>query len=77
MHPGSVQLGFSQAARTSKVLSHCERESLILNEDLTCRLWPASSASRKDTRPDSPSTDGIKLALPVGTFIYKTVQSRS
>jgi len=50
-------------------LSQCERESLILNEDLTCRLSSASGASRKDTRPDSPSTGGIKFA-PLTEYIY-------
>ena len=58
-------------------LSHCERESLILNEALTCCFSSASSASRKDTRPDSPRAGGIKLAFHVDTFICKMVLARS
>jgi hypothetical protein len=59
-----------------KALSHCERESLILSEDLTCRLSSASGASRIDTRQDSPNTGGIKLAPIFGAFICKTVLPR-
>jgi len=43
-------------------LSHYERAPLILNEGWTCRLSSASGVSRTDTRPDSASTGGIKLA---------------
>jgi hypothetical protein len=72
MYPGSVQPGCSLAALTLN-LSHSERGSLILNEGLTCRLSSSSSVSRKDTRPESPSTGGIKLAPPVRAFTCKTV----
>src|SRR4030095_12307621 len=52
-------------------LSHCERESLILNEDLVWCLSSASGASLTDRRPDSLSTGGIKLAPIFGSLSAK------
>ena len=54
-----------------KVLSHCERRPLILNEDLTCCLSSASGASHTDRRPDSLSIGGIKLAPIFGSLSAK------
>ena len=88
MHPGSKQPGSSLAALTRvsdipstrssgrKVLSHCERESLILNESLPYHFPLASDAGRKNTCLYSPGTDGIKLA-PMWYISMKTVLSHS
>jgi len=72
---GHHEGGTHHQGRRRQGLSHCERESLILNEDLTFPLSSISGASRKDTGPDSPSTGGIKLAPLIDTF--NTMLARS
>lgn len=52
--PGSVQPGFSRLL-FPEGFSYYESRSLILSEDLPCRLSLASGARRKNMRPDGPA----------------------